>query len=244
MADTTFVDGDLSQSNRIVAAWLNDVNNITYKGTLVQVLVGGGAGTKAVWTTATGTGAPVRAGSPTFTGTVGGVNSNWTGTLGAGGLVTFSGATSSVAAAAGTFSIRGGQLGFPATQVPSTDPNTLDDYKEATFTGTLTGATTAPTTTIAVTKVGNQVTLDCLAGVSATSNATTKTITGMPAAYFPTTAKQFPVRLSDNGGASVFGLIMVGTNGVLDFRISPDGAIWTASGTASISTWCIIYTLN
>ena len=38
-------------------------------GTTSQILVGGGA-TNPVWTTATGTGAPVRAGSPVFTGTV------------------------------------------------------------------------------------------------------------------------------------------------------------------------------
>ena len=30
MTDTTFIDGDLSQSNRIVADWLNDVNNLRY----------------------------------------------------------------------------------------------------------------------------------------------------------------------------------------------------------------------
>ena len=30
MSDTTFVDGDLSLANRIVAAWLNDVNNLRY----------------------------------------------------------------------------------------------------------------------------------------------------------------------------------------------------------------------
>lgn len=30
MADTTFVDGNLALSNRIVAAWLNDVNNLRY----------------------------------------------------------------------------------------------------------------------------------------------------------------------------------------------------------------------
>lgn len=30
MADTTFVDGDLSLANRIVAAWLNDVNKLRY----------------------------------------------------------------------------------------------------------------------------------------------------------------------------------------------------------------------
>jgi len=39
-------------------------------GLTTQILVGGGAATTPVWTTATGTGAPVRAGSPTFTGTV------------------------------------------------------------------------------------------------------------------------------------------------------------------------------
>jgi len=38
-------------------------------GATTQILVGNGAG-NPVWTTATGTGAPVRAGSPTFTGTV------------------------------------------------------------------------------------------------------------------------------------------------------------------------------
>jgi hypothetical protein len=30
MTDTTFIDGDISQSNRIVAAWLNDVNKLRY----------------------------------------------------------------------------------------------------------------------------------------------------------------------------------------------------------------------
>lgn len=38
-------------------------------GALTQILVGGGAGSAPVWTTATGTGAPVRAITPTFTGT-------------------------------------------------------------------------------------------------------------------------------------------------------------------------------
>lgn len=39
-------------------------------GLTTQILVGGGTGVAPVWTTATGTGAPVRAASPTFTGTV------------------------------------------------------------------------------------------------------------------------------------------------------------------------------
>lgn len=35
------------------------------------------------------------------------------------------------------------QIQFPAIQVPSTDPNTLDDYEEATFTPVVRGVTTA-----------------------------------------------------------------------------------------------------
>lgn len=41
----------------------------------------------------------------------------------------------------GLFTLGGGQLAFPATQNPSVDPNTLDDYEEGTWTPTLTFAT-------------------------------------------------------------------------------------------------------
>jgi hypothetical protein len=43
-------------------------------------------------------------------------------------------------------------ISFPATLVASSDANTLDDYEEGTWTGTLTGGTTNPT--IAVTATG------------------------------------------------------------------------------------------
>lgn len=64
MADTTFTNG----ATLTDAGWFNDVNDSIYDGTTAQMLVGGGATVKAVWTTATGTGAPVRAGGPTLTG--------------------------------------------------------------------------------------------------------------------------------------------------------------------------------
>jgi hypothetical protein len=41
-------------------------------------------------------------------------------------------------------------IGFPATKVPSTDANTLDDYEEGTWTPTLFGTTTAGTGTYVV----------------------------------------------------------------------------------------------
>jgi hypothetical protein len=52
----------------------------------------------------------------------------------------------------GTTSANGVGVAFPATQVASSDANTLDDYEEGTWVGTLKGATTDPT--IAVTATG------------------------------------------------------------------------------------------
>ncbi len=48
---------------------ITDAELLTFDDGLTnEILVGGGAGVAPVWTTATGTGAPVRAGSPTITG--------------------------------------------------------------------------------------------------------------------------------------------------------------------------------
>ena len=66
MATTTFTNG-VTLSD---AGWFNGVDAVTYDGATTQVLVGGGAGVLAVWTTGTGTGAPVRAGAPTFTSNI------------------------------------------------------------------------------------------------------------------------------------------------------------------------------
>jgi hypothetical protein len=52
-----------------------------------------------------------------------------------------------IAAASGVVSLPKGQLAFPTAQNPSTDPNTLDDYEEGTFTPTLIGSTGGTATT-------------------------------------------------------------------------------------------------
>ena len=60
----------------------------------------------------------------------------------------------------GTIAISGG-IEFPATQAPSANPNTLDDYEEGTFLATLKGGTTDPTTPVTTTgrytKIGREV---------------------------------------------------------------------------------------
>jgi hypothetical protein len=61
----------------------------------------------------------------------------------------------------GILSIPKGQIKFPATQNASSDANTLDDYEEGTFTATLKGLTTDPTTPVTTTayytKIGRKV---------------------------------------------------------------------------------------
>ena len=65
-------------------------------------------------------------------------------------------------ASGGVLQLKSG-ITFPATQVASSDANTLDDYEEGTWTGTLTGGTTNPTTPVTATgrytKVGRVVTV-------------------------------------------------------------------------------------
>ncbi len=66
MATTTFTNGVTLTD----AGWFNDADAIIYDGGTDKILVGAGVGTIAAWTTATGSGAPVRAVSPTITGTL------------------------------------------------------------------------------------------------------------------------------------------------------------------------------
>lgn len=70
------ITGSLNASGNVAGATygsdssISDAELLTLdNGATTELLVGGGAGSAPVWTTATGTGAPVRAGSPTMTGT-------------------------------------------------------------------------------------------------------------------------------------------------------------------------------
>jgi len=63
----------------------------------------------------------------------------------------------------GALQLSGG-VTFPATQAAASDPNTLDDYEEGTWTPTIAGSTTAGTSTYTAqvgryTKIGRQVTV-------------------------------------------------------------------------------------
>ena len=136
------------------------------------------------------------------------------------------------------------QVVFPAVQVPSSDPNTLDDYEEGTFTFTLTGCTTSPTATMRYVKVGNLVTLTGDVNITGvTSNATTKTFTGLPSVLNPSTVARFPAFVSDNGSAITISAGRIETSGVLTIFRDPAGTAWTASGVCSIGVFSFSYAL-
>ena len=76
---------------------------------------------------------------------------------------------------------------FPATQNPSSDANTLDDYEEGTFTPTLSSTATPPTVSAyqfrsgVYTKIGNVVTVTVQIRATISSAGTgTPTVTGLP----------------------------------------------------------------
>jgi hypothetical protein len=58
---------------------------------------------------------------------------------------------STIGVGGATPSTSGAGITFPATQSASTDANTLDDYEEGTWTGTIKGTTTDPTTPVTAT---------------------------------------------------------------------------------------------
>lgn len=79
----------------------------------------------------------------------------------------------------------GNGITFPVIQNPSTNANTLDDYKEGAWTPVVTGQSTAGTATYAAqngryTKIGRQVFVECFVNWSAGTGTGDFTIDGLP----------------------------------------------------------------
>jgi hypothetical protein len=114
------------------------------------------SGSAPQWTANTGTGSVARASLPSFTTTIG-----------------VGGATASAS---------GSGISFPASQSASTDPNTLDDYEEGTWTPVdSSGAGLGLTVSAAkYTKIGNIVTLSATINYPATASGAAVLIGGIP----------------------------------------------------------------
>ena len=85
----------------------------------------------------------------------------------------------------GATSASGTGIAFPATQSASSNANTLDDYEEGTFTPTISGGTTAGTTTYSnqqgsYTKIGRKVTISIRLTYSAATGTGEYRVGGFP----------------------------------------------------------------
>ena len=97
----------------------------------------------------------------------------------------------------GATSTTGCGIAFPATQVTSTDVNTLDDYEEGTWTPSLGGTATYTTQTGTYTKIGRLVHVSCYLTVSAIGTGSQTQITGLP----------FNINLSNNDNGCTVGYV-------------------------------------
>jgi hypothetical protein len=115
---------------------------------------------------------------------------------------------------------------------------------EGSFTGTLTGCTTSPTGTVYYARNGRQVTLH-LPALSATSNATTMTVTGLPAHLQPTRSQYLSYPLAtDNGSVRYEPYCLVSAaSGTITFGLTGLSSGWASSGTKGIYSASVTYLL-
>lgn len=94
---------------------------------------------------------------------------------------TFTG-TATVAAltATGLITATGGQIAFPAVQVPSAGANVLDDYEEGSWTPSVGGTATYSAVDGTFVKIGRQVTVMCRMTINAIGTGSASTISGLP----------------------------------------------------------------
>ena len=89
--------------------------------------------------------------------------------------------STTVGVGAATPSASGAGITFPATDSPSSDANTLDDYEEGTWTPAYSGITGSPTSITRYVKIGRQVTLTYeQTGGTFTCTGSVGFITGIP----------------------------------------------------------------
>jgi hypothetical protein len=107
-----------------------------------------------------------------------------------------------------------------------------------------TGFTTTPTATAIWSRNGNQTCL-FLPTLSATSNATGFTITGLPAVIQPTRTQRISLGgVQDNGTLSGSGGIQVTASGTLTLILNGNSAGFTATGTKGLTATTFCYIMN
>lgn len=114
----------------------------------------------------------------------------------------------------------------------------------ASYTGTLTGCTTSPTCSVEYAQRGDKVFIHIGNELTATSNATTKTITGsLPSHMRPATNKYFVCLTKDNGGSYVAASGAMSTGGTITLYAGPNNNAFTAGGAFGVRETSFSYNL-
>jgi len=126
---------------------------------------------------------------------------------------------------------------YTSTSPPPTPPDALDagttpPYSSGEFTLTLTtGLTTQPSTVVRWQKLGSVVMMTNVSAISGTSNGNTKFATGMPMALAPTGGDRLiHPSISDASPADMQWLGIYSADGSWEFKVSPAGLGWAATG--------------
>lgn len=141
------------------------------------------------------------------------------------------------------------QYQYPAVDVPSTDVNCNDMYRETSTGGTvitLTGISSAVTGTAFYTINGNVVTMSLPTMIATLGTTATRTYTGLTTDIIPNTPKKFPCVVSDNGGILTQATMTVSTANPAVINIYPtvvgSTTPWTSTGTCRIEATSLTYT--
>ena len=146
-------------------------------------------------------------------------------------------------------------LQFPVAANTSTNPNTLDDYEEGTWTATLTAATSAPTTPITTseasyTRIGNKVTVTCtFSGDDTTGASGQMRVTGLPYASFNSNGQGRSYSAAAIGGMDTNNRTVIvrtepGTNRIHFFRNDGSNGTFTSFGINTTSNAYVGFTLT
>ena len=145
-----------------------------------------------------------------------------------------------------------GETGPPGPDGPQGDPGPqgiqgiqgpagVPSYTESSFTATATGMTASVTATVRSVQIGTQVTLHVPA-LSGTSNATTFTVTGLPAGLAPGAPVRSWCLVYDGAAGVSYGHLLIGT-GATTMTVSRDPAssAWAATGPKALYEHMLTY---
>jgi hypothetical protein len=237
--NATTVSASTSVTTPVIQATSSAGGTLKNNGGTAQLQWGSGGGSNLSLEVATNIN-PANAAvaiSPTGTGTVT-INPATASTMNnvaIGGTTPLAGSFTTVKAAttvgvgAATPSASGAGITFPATQVASSDVNTLDDYEEGTWTPSDAsgGGAVLTITTATYTKIGRQVSVFCNITCTSAGAGAGVLVQGLP---FAPGAAGYVAAMQDDSGLNLVGLVSTGSGGRIDVYVKGTTTVilWTA----------------